>query len=37
MKTAYGAAGFAIKAGYLLLAAGVFVFVGMLVLTVLHP
>jgi len=37
MNTSYGTAGFAIKAGYFLLAAVVVVFVGMLVLTVLHP
>jgi hypothetical protein len=37
VPTGYGTAGFAIKAGYLCLAAAVLVFVAMLVLTVLHP
>jgi hypothetical protein len=37
MKTDYGTASFAIKAGYFLLAGVVVIFVAMLVLTVLHP
>jgi hypothetical protein len=37
MNSGHATAGFVIKAGYVLLAAGVVVFVGMLVLTVLHP
>jgi hypothetical protein len=37
MRTGYGTAAFAIKAGYFFLAAVVVVFVAMLVLTVLHP
>jgi hypothetical protein len=37
MTTGYGTASFAIKAGYIFLAAIVVVFIAMLVLTVLHP
>jgi hypothetical protein len=37
VTTGSGAAGVAIKAGYILLAAMALVFVVMLVLTVLHP
>ena len=37
VTSGYGTAGFAIKTGYWLLAALTLVFVGMLVLTVLHP
>jgi hypothetical protein len=37
MSTGYGTAGFAVKAGYFLLAGVVVVFIAMLVLTVLHP
>jgi hypothetical protein len=37
MKTGYGTAGFAIRAGYFLLAGAVVVFVAMFALTVLHP
>jgi hypothetical protein len=37
MGTDYGTASFAIKAGYIVLAAVAVVFVAMLVLTVLHP
>jgi hypothetical protein len=36
MTTGYGTASFAIKVGYYILAAGVAVFVAMLILT-LHP
>jgi hypothetical protein len=36
MTTGYGTANFAIKVGYYILAAGVAVFVAMLILT-LHP
>jgi hypothetical protein len=37
MSADYGTAGFAVKAGYFLLAAVVVVFVAMLTLTILHP
>jgi hypothetical protein len=37
VTTGYSSAGFAIKAGYYILAAVTVVFVAMLVLTVLHP
>jgi hypothetical protein len=37
MTTGYGIPSFAIKVGYVVLAAGAIIFVAMLVLTVLHP
>jgi hypothetical protein len=37
MTPGHAAAGFAIKAGYLLLGALGLIFVGMLVLTFMHP
>jgi len=37
VTTGYSAAGYAIKAGYLLLAAAALVFVAMLVLRGFHP
>jgi hypothetical protein len=37
MTTGYGTVGFAIKAGYFLLAAVALLFVAMLMLTVMHP
>ncbi len=37
MTTGSSTAGFAIKAGYVVMAAAALIFVAMLVLTVLHP
>jgi hypothetical protein len=37
METGNGAAAFAIKASYFVVGAVIIVFVGMLILTVMHP
>ena len=37
METSSGAAAFAIKASYFVIGAVVIVFIGMLILTVMHP